>query len=429
MRHNPILRLAVPSIVSNITVPLLGIVDLAIVGHIGDARMIGAIAVGGMMFNLIYWVFGFLRMGTSGLTAQAFGRDDRAEQRLLLYRSITIGLYIALLMLVFQVPLFSLAMFTVGASSDVVSLVHTYYNICVWGAPAVLVSSGLMGWFIGMQNTRVPMMIAILQNMVNILLSLLFVFGFHMQLRGVAFGTLVAQYVGLIVALWFLPRDIIPSSWREVFRLGGWLRLLMLNFDIFLRTLCLVAVNLFFLSMGARSGTEILAVNTLLMEFYILFSFILDGFAFAGEALCGRYWGARDMTQFRTTVRRLFGWGLLMTLLFTLTYIVGSQTLVSLLTSDEAVVSLSSEYVIWTWFIPLAGVAAFVWDGVFIGITATRSMLLSALLSAGVFFATDIILHPHLGNHALWIAFLLFLAMRGLVQTALYFHPRFLRSY
>ena len=431
-----ILRLAVPSIVSNITVPLLGLVDLAIVGHIGDARMIGAIAVGSMLFNLVYWVFGFLRMGTSGLTAQAYGAGNNSELELLLRRTVLIGFGVAGAMLLLQKPLLSLAMLTVSPEPDVAELVHTYYNICIWGAPAVLVSNGLMGWFIGMQNTRTPMFVAIVQNISNILLSLLLVFLFGMQLKGVAAGTLIAQYVGLAATVFFLRKEArkhglcLSATQRDSAvsadstgesTAKGWDTMFRVNRDIFLRTLCLVGVNLYFLSMGARSGATVLAVNTLLMEFYILFSFILDGFAFAGEALGGRYWGAGEKALFAETVKRLFVWGLGMTLMFTILYIFCGHLIVSLLTSDMSVVVASRQYMSWTWLIPLAGVAAFVWDGIYIGITATRGMLLSAIVSAVFFFVIDHFLHPYYGNHALWMSFLVFLAMRGIMQTIIYF--------
>ena len=431
---SPIVQLAVPSIISNITVPLLGLIDLAIVGHIGDARSISAIAVGSMLFNLVYWVFGFLRMGTSGLTAQALGAGNKQDIATLLRRTVVMGMVVALAIIVFQSPLFNVAMLTISPDTDVVPLVLSYYNICIWGAPAVLVSNGLMGWFIGMQNTRIPMFVAILQNLTNICASLIFVFVLHLRLEGVAMGTLVAQYVGLFVAMALVRVEwrrhglqslksffeVRNSEERKPSEGIGWLKMIKINRDIFLRTLCLVAVNLYFLSIGARGGALVLAVNSLLMEFYILFSFILDGFAFAGEALGGKFWGAGDRRSFSQTVRSLFLWGFLMTILFTVAFIFFGDRLVLLLTNDAAVRSASVEFASWTWLIPIAGMAAFVWDGLFIGITATRGMLLSAFVSALVFLATDFFLHPLWGNHALWLAFIMFLFMRGLVQTLIY---------
>ena len=432
-RDEQILKIAVPAIVTNITVPLLGLVDTAIVGHMGDATYIGAIAVGSMVFNLVYWVFGFLRMGTSGLTAQARGRRDRQEMRSLLVRSLTVAMTIAALMLVFQWPLRELMLWLIGPTDDVRPLAVTYYNIVVWGAPAMLNLYGLTGWFIGMQNTRLPMVISISQNVVNIVASLTLVYGLGMKVEGVAWGTVVAQYAGLLMAVTMVRRYYFRREGvrREgVRREGGNATLskretsmfsfLRVNSDIFLRTLCLVAVNLYFTSAGARQGATILAVNALLMQLYLLFSYFLDGFAYAGEALGGRFWGAGNMQAFREVVGRLFVWGAAMTVVFTTLYVVGGMPFLRLLTDEETVVLAAREYVWWAWLIPVAGVAAFVWDGIFIGITQTRGMLLSAALASVVFLAGVTWLMPLMGNHGLWLSMVLYLAVRGAVQSGIF---------
>ena len=426
-RDRQILRIALPAIVTNITMPLLGLVDAAIVGHMGDAAYIGAVAVGSMIFNLVYWVFGFLRMGTSGLTAQALGRQDRAEVRALLVRSLQVAGGVALLILLLQWPLCELMLWLIGPTADVRPLATTYFYIVVWGAPASLGLFSLTGWFIGMQNTRIPMVVSILQNVVNILASLLLVYALNMKVEGVALGTVIAQYAGLLVAVAFLSRQWKEKSrkWKE--KSGKWKEksgklkdFFRVNRDIFLRTLCLVAVNLYFTSAGARQGATILAVNTLLIQLYLLFSYVMDGFAYAGEALGGRYWGAQDLTAFRSVVRRLFGWGALMTCLFTLVYIAGGTPFLRLLTDEPGVVEASRSYVWWAWLIPLCGVAAFLWDGLFIGITETRGMLLSSAIAASVFFVVATTLTTPWGNHALWLAMVLYLAVRGVVQTVIY---------
>ena len=416
-----ILRLALPSIVSNITVPLLGLVDVTVMGHIGDARYIAAIAVGSMIFNVVYWLFGFLRMGTSGLTAQAYGARKADEASNVLLRSLTLAFGIACTILILQVPLRHLAIALMRPTADVLPFVIPYYNICIWGAPAMLGLYALTGWFIGMQNTRIPMVIAIGQNIVNIVVSLFLVFGLGMQVEGVALGTVVAQWCGLLMALLFVGR--FPEAHglrlsRAIFqKMGHFLRI---NRDIFLRTLFLVAVNLFFTSAGAAQGAVVLAVNTLLMQLFTLFSYILDGFAYAGEALSGRYFGAGDEAGLQGVVRRLFGWGALMVVLFTLAYALGGQTFLALLTTDQTVVSAASEYVWWTLLIPVTGVAAFIWDGVFIGLTLSRGMFISSMVAAVVFFLLYFLLQPVWGNHALWLAFVVYLLMRGVVQTWLY---------
>lgn len=419
-----ILRIAGPSIVSNITVPLLGLVDVAIVGHLGDAAYIGAIAVGSMTFNLIYWIFGFLRMGTSGMTSQAFGRRDMTGVMQLLVRSMAVALAVALMLVAGQWVLEWLMVRLMRPTADVEPLSRTYFSICVWGAPAVLGLYGLMGWFVGMQNTRIPMFVSIMQNVVNICASLTLVYGLGLRIEGVAIGTVIAQYAGLAVAAVLLLRHYGRLGrymvWRGVLRRSELSRFFTVNRDIFLRTLCLVAVNLYFTSAGARQGAVILAVNTVLMQLFLLFSYVMDGFANAGEALGGRYYGARNGVAFRDTVRRLFLWGLLMGVVFTAVYAVGGTPFLRLLTDDEAVIGASASYFPWALVIPLLSMAAFVWDGIFIGVTATRGMLVSLVISAAVFFATFFGLYPSLGNHALWLAMTLYLASRGAVQTVIY---------
>lgn len=419
-----ILRIAGPSIVSNITVPLLGLVDVAIVGHLGDAAYIGAIAVGSMTFNLIYWIFGFLRMGTSGMTSQAFGRRDMTGVMQLLVRSMAVALAVALMLVAGQWVLEWLMVRLMRPTADVEPLSRTYFSICVWGAPAVLGLYGLMGWFVGMQNTRIPMFVSIMQNVVNICASLTLVYGLGLRIEGVAIGTVIAQYAGLAAAAVLLLRHYGRQGrymvWRGVLRRSELSRFFTVNRDIFLRTLCLVAVNLYFTSAGARQGAVILAVNTVLMQLFLLFSYVMDGFANAGEALGGRYYGARNGVAFRDTVRRLFLWGLLMGVVFTAVYAVGGTPFLRLLTDDEAVIGASASYFPWALVIPLLSMAAFVWDGIFIGVTATRGMLVSLVISAAVFFATFFGLYPSLGNHALWLAMTLYLASRGAVQTVIY---------
>ena len=403
IRDRQILQIALPSIVSNITVPLLGMIDVAIVGHMGSPVYIGAVAVGSMIFNLVYWLFGFLRMGSSGMTSQALGRRDLTEVMRLQVRSVSIALAIALLLLVLQMPMKWAAFALIGPTDDVAPFASTYFNIVIWGAPASLALFSLMGWYIGMQNTRIPMFISIMQNVVNILASLTLVYGFGMKIEGVALGTVIAQYVGFIVALGLLARyygrlfqyfskDRLFSDIRVFFNV---------NRDIFLRTLCLVAVNLYFTSAGARQGAVILSVNTVMMQLYLFFSYFMDGFAYAGEALGGRTYGARNGVAFRETLNRLWLWMLIVTTAYTLLYIGGGKWIVSILTDEPQVIEVSSDYLWWTWLIPAAGCVAFIWDGVFIGLTATRGMLF-------------------LGNHGLWLSLVIYLSMRGVLQTIWY---------
>ena len=416
-----ILHLAIPSIVSNITVPLLGLVDVTIVGHLGATAYIGAIAVGGLLFNILYWNFGFLRMGTSGLTSQAYGRKDKEAEIRVLVQAVSVGLFSALAMLILQYPIERLAFRLLDTSAEVEQYAVTYFRICIWGAPAVLAQYGFTGWFIGMQNSRYPMYIAIVMNVINIVCSSCFVFLFGMKVEGVALGTVVAQYSGVIMAWWLWFYNYKELRGRITFKgslqLIAMRRFFTVNRDIFLRTLCLIGVTTFFTSTGARQGDVILAVNTLLMQLFTLFSYIMDGFAYAGEALSGRYVGACNLVQLKRAVKALFGWGVGLSLVFTLLYGIGGENFLGLLTNDTLVIETAGHYFYWVLAIPLAGFAAFLWDGILIGATATRFMLWAMLVASGSFFVIYYCFSGATNNHTLWLACLVYLALRGIMQT------------
>ena len=426
--NRKILHIALPAIVSNITVPLLGLVDVSIVGHLGDTSYIGAIAVGGMIFNVMYWLFGFLRMGTSGMTSQSYGRRDLPEVVRLLVRSLGVGWAVAFLMILLQVPLRDFALFIMEPTESIRHYAELYFNILIWGAPATLGLYSFTGWFIGMQNSRLPMAIAITQNVVNIVASLVLVFCLGLKVEGVALGTLVAQYAGLFIAFgaWFSVYGRLRKYFCRI-DLFSWSQMkgfLSVNRDIFLRTLCLISVMLFFTSAGSWQGETILAVNTLLMQFYMIFSYIMDGFAYAGEAISGKYYGAGNKVGLSAAVRHLFGWGAVMTVAFTLLYIIGGNAFLSLLTDDKIVIAAAGSYFYWAALIPLAGVAAFIWDGIYIGCTKTRGMLISMFFSAITFFAVYYSLRQSMGNHGLWLAFIMYMAMRGFMQTLIWKNTR-----
>ena len=422
--NRKILQLAIPSIVSNITVPLLGLVDVAIVGHLGSASYIGAIAVGGMLFNMIYWIFGFLRMGTSGMTAQAYGKRDLTEVVRTLLRAVGVGLLISLGLWILQSPILRGAFVLIDATEEVKRWASLYFNICIWGAPAILGLYGFAGWFIGMQNSRFPMFIAITQNIVNIAASLCFVFVLGMKVEGVALGTLIAQYAGLFMAfaLWlkYYGRLKAYIDWNGLWGGEEMRRFFSVNSDIFFRTLCLVAVTTFFTSTGARQGDVILAVNTLLMQLFTLFSYIMDGFAYAGEALAGRFIGAKNDVGLRRCIRLLFLWGIGLSLSFTILYAFLGRDFLGLLTNDTSVIKASGDYFYWVLAIPLCGFSAFLWDGIFIGATATRQMLYSMLVASATFFIIYYLFYRSMGNHALWMAFLGYLSLRGGMQWILW---------
>lgn len=416
--NKEILRLAIPSIITNITVPLLGMVDVAIVGHIGNASYIAAIALATMVFNLIYWNFGFLRMGTSGLTAQAYGANDKAEYLSILVRGITIALTSAILLIILQGPIGFLCKKLIQSSDETIALTLTYFYIRIWAAPATLGLYALKGWFIGMQNAKTPMWIAIILNIVNIVCSLIFVFVFHAGIAGVAWGTVIAQYCGLLmaVALWFvqygnLRKDI---HIRESLKLKEMKLFFQLNADIFLRTLCLIAVFTFIPYISAKMGDEVVAANTLLMQLFTLLSYIMDGFAYAGESLVGRFIGAKDSKSLKICIRRLLLWGTGLAVVFTLLYATCGRGLLGILTNNEPVIDEAMRYMLWTVLVPFAGFAAFIYDGIYIGATASKAMRDVIFVATAAFFLAYYALRHSLGNNGLWIAFLLFLALRGL---------------
>lgn len=419
-----ILSIALPSIVANITTPLLGLVDMAIVGHMGSAVYMAAIALGGTMFSMLYWVFAFLRMGTSGMTAQAVGAGDTAERDASLFRAMTVAAGIGLILIAAQSPLRTFMLDFLGGDEATVAYATRYFDVLIYGAPATLGLYVVNGWMIGVQNSRLTMWTSLIINVVNIASSLTLVYALHFGIEGVAAGTLVAQWTGFIAGCAMIRRYHPRIGSRRLLFAGVKIRrFFSVNVDIFLRTLCLVAVTVWFTRAGARQGDVILAVNALLMQLFILFSYMMDGFAFAGEALVGKLTGAGDKAMKRAMVRRLFVVGGGVSLVFTAAYALFGEDILSLLSSDASVIEMSRDYLWWGATIPLAGVSAFIWDGVFIGETRTRQMLLSMCAAMALFFAVYFALFPVWGNHALWLAFILYLSARGLMQT-IFYHRR-----
>ncbi len=416
-----IFRLALPNIITNVTVPLLGIIDIAIAGRLGSAVYIGAIALGSSIFNLIYWNFGFLRMSSSGFAAQAYGARDFSEVMNVFVRSLAIGLGGGVVILLLQYPIGELAFNLVRSGAESIQHVKTYFYIVVWGAPAVLGMYAFKGWFIGMQNARIPMVIAILNNLLNIVLSLLFVYGFGMKIDGIALGTMLSQWISLLVAVafwWKYYRRLMKYFCKETI----WDKWAMRNYfrvncDIFARTLLLSLVTTFFTFASSAMGETILAVNALLMQFFMLFSYFMDGFAYAGEALTGRYVGAKNGEYLRWMIRRIFFWGTVVSLAAVLIYALFPDLLLRVMTNDLLIIDHAKGYMFWTLLIPITGFAAFLWDGIFIGATASKEMRNAMLLSSLLFFAAYFALTPVWGNNGLWFSFILFLLVRGVVQT------------
>ena len=439
--NREILRIALPSIVTNITVPLLGIVDLAIVGHLNNEAAIGAIAVGGLIFNMVYWLFNFLRMGSSGLTAQAYGRRDLVSIRKVLRMGLTVSLLCGIVIFAIQRPMEWLSYFIIAPTEQVWDLALQYFRVRIWAAPAVLALFAMNGWLVGNQNSRYPLYIAVGQNLLNIIASYLLVFHAGLGVKGVALGTVIAEYTGVTTAFCWCRYQMKLSTklfTKNVDKpaFGGfeqgnvdksrdyalsYQQFFTVNRDIFFRMICLIAVTTAFTAFGARMGDTLLAVNALLMQFFTLFSYFSDGFALAGEALVGKYFGIAQteggigLVRVNEVVKRLFYWGGGVLLLFTLLYILSGKGIIGLLTDDTLVVEAALPYLPWAAAIPLCGMAAFFWDGIYIGATATREMFRSLLIGTICFFVARYALGHLLAdaNDALWISFLLYLLIRG----------------
>lgn len=418
-RDRQILKIALPSIAANITVPLLSLCDTAIAGHLGDTQYIGAIATGSMIFTVIYWIFGFLRMGTSGMTAQSLGVRNLSETMRIFVRSLFIAFSIGFILIIFQWPIKTLCFYIFDCPENIEHLANQYFTICIFGAPAYMALFALQGWFLGMQNTKIIMYVSIIQNVINIASSLIFVFWFNFKVDGVAYGTLIAQYSGLLIYLFCWKKYYFRlwkyMNWQNLFKGGEVKKFFTVNVHIFFRTVCVVAVMMYFTAAGSHQGSEILAVNTLLMQFFTIFSFFFDGFAFAGEAMSGKFYGAKNFDALHQTISHLFKWGFAVALLFTLIYFCGGKFFLQLLTDRNDVLQASKDYFLWVLAIPIASFMAFVWDGIFVGCSFSRQMLKSTFWAAVTFFSVYFSLFQYMKNHALWLAFVLYLLVRGVV--------------
>jgi len=402
--NRDILKLAIPSILANITVPIVGMVDIAVAGHLdaSAATMIGGIAIGSMLFDLLYWNFGFLRVGTGGLAAQAFGRSDRRECAKVLLRALGIALASAVVLIAIQWLFVKAAFLVVDSTPEVRALASQYFHIRIWAAPATLSLMAFKGWFIGMQDSVSPMLTDFTVNGMNILMSIILALGFsigdwHYEgigFSGIAVGTVLAQYSGLLVSLLLLlfkyARNTLThldrASLKTIFTGGETRRFFSMNTDLFIRSLCFIAIYIGFTVISARYGDLLLAVSSIMMKLLMIFSYFTDGFAYAGEALTGRYIGARDSQMLRQTVKWTFMWSMSIAVIFMGIYQFAGVPMLRMMTSDVAVIEASREYLPWLLLMPVAGCAAFTWDGIYIGATASKAMR-NSMLWATVCFA------------------------------------------
>ena len=397
--NKDILKLAIPSILANITVPLVGMVDIAVAGHLDTnaATMIGGIAIGSMLFDLLYWNFGFLRVGTGGLAAQAYGRGDRKECAGIFVRSIGIALACALALIAIQWFFVKAAFLVVDCTPEVQVLASRYFFIRIWAAPATLGLMAFKGWFIGMQDSVSPMTVDLTVNLMNVLMSFVLALGLGryegMGFPGIAAGTVVAQYSGMAVALFLLlwkywrntfAHLTVPDI-KSVFKGAETRRFFVMNRDLFIRSLCFIAIYIGFTIISARYGDLLLAVSSIMMKLLMIFSYFTDGFAYAGEAMTGRFIGAKDEPMLRQTIKWTFVWSMSIALIFMLIYQFAGVPMLKMMTSDPSVVEASREYIPWLLLMPIIGCAAFTWDGIYIGATASKAIRNSMLWAVAAF--------------------------------------------
>ena len=422
--NKKILNLAIPNIISNITIPLLGMVDLMIVGSLGNYKYIGAIGIGVAIFNLIYWNFGFLRMGTSGFTAQAYGARNLDECVNILLRAVIVACAIAGVLIIFMTPLKHLALYILNSEGESAKIASDYFDIRIWAAPATLAMYAFKGWFIGMQNSKTPMMMAIIMNVSNIITSYIFAIPMGMGVKGVALGTVISQYMGVVISLIVIKYRYLKIfkniSLKAAMSFAEMKKFFKVNKDIFLRTICLSAVFTFFTSASSTMGEDILAVNTLLMQLFILFSYFMDGFAYAAEALVGRYTGAKNKKLLMESVKSLVLWGVCLSIPFTIGYMFFLTPILSIFGESREIAEASVQFRWWITAVPIMSFLAFLYDGIMVGASQSAAMRNAMFISTFMFFVVYYSTISLIDNNALWLAFIVYLLLRGVIQALLF---------
>lgn len=411
-------RLAGPMIVSNISIALLGLVDTAVIGHLDEAYYLGGIAIGAVIFDFIYWGMGFLRMSTTGLTAQVHGRNDNTACRTILVQSLLTAFFIALIVLIFQKHIADLALLLLEGSEKVTFYARTYFEWTIWGAPAVLSLLVMTGWFLGMQNAKATLMVAITVNIINVILDFVFVFGFDMNVRGVALASVISLYIGMFLAIFLVFRElrINQGEWLivDILHMQRLREILALNHDIFIRTICLILVFAFFTRQGAKQGDVILAANAVLLNFQALMALGLDGFANATEALVGKAIGSKNRVAFVDNVKTATFWSFIVATSFALIFVIAGKPMINLLTDISSIRIEAYQYLPWMMLSPIVAVWCFLLDGIFIGATRAKEMRNSMLISTFLVFLPAWYVLQGYGNHGLWLAFIIFFVARGL---------------
>jgi MATE family, multidrug efflux pump len=408
--HRRVLHIALPIVLSNATVPILGAVDTGVVGQMGLAAPIGAVGLGAIILSALYWIFGFLRMGTVGLTAQAAGQGDQAEVAALLSRGLMIGAGAGAVLVALQLPLFWGAFRLAPGSAEVETLAHQYMAVRIWSAPAAISLYAITGWLIAQERTRAVLVLQLWMNGLNILLDLWFVLGLGWGVSGVAFATFIAEWSGAALGLWFCRGVFQSGAWRDrvqIFARARWVRMMQLNVDILLRSLLLQAMFVAFLFVGAGFGDVTLAANQVLMQFLMITSYALDGFAFAAEAIVGQAFGAGRRGVLRRGAVLTSGWAFFICSLLMIGFWIAGPWLIDLMTTAPDVRLAAREFLPYVVLMPVLGCGAFMLDGIFIGATRSRDMRDMMLVSFVIYAAAALILVPWLGNHGLWVSILI----------------------
>ncbi len=417
--HKSVWALAWPMILSNITIPLLGLVDTAVLGHLEHAKYMAAVALGSIIIAMVVWGCNFLRMGTTGFTAQALGREDKGEIKAIFWRSLLMAQAIAWIVILFQNPYANIAFFFLDGSAEVQALARDYFDIRIWGLPASIANFALVGWFLGLHNTRIPLLILVCTNSLNMVLNVIFVLGFNWHVEGVAYASLISEYTGLLIGLYFVRREIAKYiaqiSLSQVLDSQSMLKMFVTNRDIFIRTMALECVFFFMAAAGAKMGANILAANAVLLNFLFLIANGLDGLAQAIEALVGKAIGARDKYHFNASIVVASGWSVLMSIAYMLLFLLFGDWIIYLLTDIPDVIETANTYLLWLVFLPLNGVWSYLLDGIFIGATRAKAMRDSMLIATIIGFIPSWYMLQPLHNHGLWMAFHIFMVVRAIV--------------
>ena len=419
--NREILKLAIPSIFANITVPLVGMVDVAIAGRLGEAALIGGIAVATMLFDLLYWNMGFLRVGTSGMVAQAYGRGDYADAMRTFVQGLFTSTTIAVLIWAIQFVYADLAFRFIECSPEVEKLAREYYFIRIWAAPATLSLYVFKGFFIGMQDTVRPMAVDVTVNVTNLVSSVVFALYAGMGFRGIALGTVVAQYVGLalsIVFMWiYYSHTFKYIDLKGSIHLGSVKKFFVLNSNLFIRSVGLLFIYTGFTSLSVQYGDVLLAVCTIMMKLMMLFSYFVDGFAYAAEAITGKYIGSGDKVSLYKSVKLIFLWSVGIGVVSTFAYLFGGEQMVRMMTDNLQVIESSRSFLFWLLIMPVVSCAAFTWDGIYIGATASRAIRNSMLYAVAAFYLCYFALNQHIGVQALWVGYMAHLLARTIYLT------------